>query len=196
MKSTDLLFNQLSYEIANPISDVFWRIFTLLGDTEALAVVSVLLVAFLLWQKKIQEIILYLVLMASGILLTLGLKLTFQKERPGEVEYIDFLGFGKDIVSYSFPSGHAVKSLLMLGFIIWFIRKNYRKNKYTFITTRLLLMAIVLCGIGQIFLHEHYLSDVIGGYLIGSTIQFYFLWIYYFWLNRQEQSKIPSRKIQ
>ncbi|WP_042148430.1 phosphatase PAP2 family protein [Paucisalibacillus sp. EB02] len=193
IKRIDFLFNQWSYSFSNPMTDVFWRMFTILGDTETLAISSILMIAFLLWKKKIQEIILYILMMSSGIIITFCLKIIIQKDRPGDVEYIDFWGFGRDIISFSFPSGHAVKSLLLFGFIIWLIRKSYPKNQYTITLTILLLIGIVLCGFGQIFLHEHYLSDVIGGYLVGITIHSFSLWMYYWWKDRRKQSTLPYR---
>lgn len=196
IKKLDLLVNKWSYTLSNTVTDVFWRLFTWLGDTETLALLSVLMIIFLFLQKRIQEMILYISVITSGVLITFLLKVIIQKERPGEVEYIDFLGFGKETISYSFPSGHAVKSLLLFGFLIWLIRKNYLKNQYTISLTLLLLIGIIFCGIGQIFLHEHYLSDVIGGYLIGITIHSYSLWLYYWWREKQKQSTLPYRNAQ
>lgn len=158
--------------------DIFWRMFTLLGDTEILAVLSLLILVYLTYQKKFIEMILYLFLMSTGIMITFGLKLLIHRERPGEIEYVDFLGVGKELISYSFPSGHAVKSLLLFGFVLWLLRKYFHKNRYTLTLSIVLVIIILFCGIGQIFLHEHYLSDVIGGYLIGLTIYSFSLWMY------------------
>ncbi|WP_010096412.1 phosphatase PAP2 family protein [Ornithinibacillus scapharcae] len=177
-KEIDLLLNGWSYSLSNPVTDVFWRMFTVLSDTEILAVLSLLILVYLFYQKKVIEIILYLFLMSSGIMITFVLKILLQRERPGDVEYIDFWGLGKDIVSYSLPSGHAVKSLLLFGFVLWFIQQNYHHNRYTLILSTLLVFIIIFCGIGQMFLNEHYMSDIIGGYLVGFTVFSFSFWLY------------------
>jgi undecaprenyl-diphosphatase len=82
--------------------------------------------------------------------------------------------------SYSFPSGHVMFYLGFFGFI-WFLAFSLLKPSLK----RILLLAffgilVVLIGVSRIYLGEHWASDVLGSYLLGSLtlvaiIQFY-LW--------------------
>ncbi|WP_102029051.1 phosphatase PAP2 family protein [Salirhabdus sp. Marseille-P4669] len=178
LSNMDQIIYDWSNTLSTPSTDFFWRMFTIFGDTEMLAILSLIIVFFLYSTKKIQEVILYLFLMSTGIVVTLILKRIMKVERPGEVHYIDFWGLGNNIVSYSFPSGHAMKSLLLFGFIVWIVHTFYRNQKYIPYLKMVLVLFILLCGLGQVFLQSHYLSDVIGGYLIGMTCIFLSLWLY------------------
>lgn len=80
--------------------------------------------------------------------------------------------------SYSFPSGHVMFYLGFFGFI-WFLAFSLLK---TSIKRSLVLVffgiLIVLVGLSRIYLGQHWASDVLGAYLLGSltlvvTIQFY-----------------------
>jgi membrane-associated phospholipid phosphatase len=82
--------------------------------------------------------------------------------------------------SYSFPSGHVMFYLGFFGFI-WFLAFTLLKPS---LKRNLLLVffgiLIVLIGISRVYLGEHWASDVLGSYLLGSLtlvaiIQFY-LW--------------------
>ncbi len=70
--------------------------------------------------------------------------------------------------SYSFPSGHVTFYMGFFGFI-WFLAFTLLKPSWK--RTLLLVIfggLIVLIGISRIFLGEHWASDVLGGYLLGS----------------------------
>jgi undecaprenyl-diphosphatase len=82
--------------------------------------------------------------------------------------------------SYSFPSGHVMFYLGFFGFI-WFLAFTLLKPS---LKRSLLLVffgiLIVLIGVSRVYLGEHWPSDVLGSYLLGSLtlaalIQFY-LW--------------------
>jgi undecaprenyl-diphosphatase len=82
------------------------------------------------------------------------------------------------INSYSFPSGHVMFYLGLFGFI-WFLAFSLLKPSWK----RGLLLVffgslVVLIGISRIYVGEHWASDVLGSYLLGTLtlvgiIQFY-----------------------
>jgi undecaprenyl-diphosphatase len=84
------------------------------------------------------------------------------------------------LTSYSFPSGHVMYYLVFFGFI-WFLAFTLLKPSLK--RTILLVffgILIVLVGVSRVYLGEHWTSDVLGSYLLGSLtlaaiIQFY-LW--------------------
>jgi undecaprenyl-diphosphatase len=82
--------------------------------------------------------------------------------------------------SYSFPSGHVMYYLSFFGFV-WFLAFTLLKPSP--VRTTLLIffgILIALVGVSRVFLGEHWASDVLGSYLLGSLtlvviIRFY-LW--------------------
>ena len=69
---------------------------------------------------------------------------------------------------YSFPSGHVMFYLVFLGFIgflTFSLLKPSMKRSFLLAAPGAL---IVLIGISRIYLGEHWASDVLGSYLLGS----------------------------
>jgi len=87
-------------------------------------------------------------------------KIMFARERPSAILLTE--------QSYSFPSGHATISLALYGFIAYIairLATNFARQ------VRLFSLGVIICvlvGLSRIVLNEHYLSDVLGGFLVGS----------------------------
>jgi len=84
------------------------------------------------------------------------LKLTFTRLRPPTSTIID---------SYSFPSGHALSSIVFFGLVAWLISLYYPSRRKTIHTVAALLTLWV--GLSRLFLGFHWPSDVLGGFVIG-----------------------------
>ncbi|RLG10216.1 hypothetical protein DRN73_08395 [Candidatus Pacearchaeota archaeon] len=71
------------------------------------------------------------------------------------------------VSGYSFPSGHALISIIFFTSLIYFFKDNIKnKNlRYTFITINILLFLLI--GFSRIYLNVHWFSDVLGGFLLG-----------------------------
>jgi undecaprenyl-diphosphatase len=64
----------------------------------------------------------------------------------------------------SFPSGHALRSIIILYFI-------WKENKKLF---WLFLPAVFLVSVGRVFFGLHYPVDILGGYLVGILVVYIF----------------------
>jgi len=122
------------------------------------------------------EAVMSLIAVVFSTAINLLVKDLIQRPRPtaGLVNVVATLN------SYSFPSGHVMFYLGFLGFI-WFLAFSLLKPSLKRSLTLVLFgVLIVLVGISRIYLGEHWASDVLGSYLLGSLtlvvmIQFY-LW--------------------
>ncbi|HLO15954.1 MAG TPA: phosphatase PAP2 family protein [Anaerolineales bacterium] len=91
---------------------------------------------------------------------------------------IDLVHVLRILNSYSFPSGHVMYYVGFFGFL-WFLA--YTLLKRSLMRTLLLIFLgglIALIGISRIYLGQHWPSDVLGAYLLGSLtllaiLQFY-----------------------
>lgn len=93
-------------------------------------------------------------------------KVVVQRPRPTA----DLVQVFAVLNSYSFPSGHVMFYTAFLGFI-WFLAYTVLKKSWK----RTLLLVIfgglvVTIGVSRIYLGEHWASDALGAYLLGSLV--------------------------
>lgn len=143
--------------------DFYSRIFlwiTILGKMEIVLFISILML-IIFYSKKKYEYIWSLVIgiVGSTSCLYFG-KLIFHRPRPYVALYLE--------KSFSFPSGHATISVLLYGFICYVILKNSEKWKTKVNAFFITLVVIGLIGFSRLYLGVHFLSDVLGGYLLGA----------------------------
>lgn len=132
--------------------------------------------AFGLWRsrQRIEALTLFLGT-AFGSLLEAILKRLFARPRPPIVS----------ADSYSFPSGHALCSMVFFGLLAWWAGRADPKRLIFY--RSLAAFIILLVGISRVYLGAHWPSDVMGGYFFG----FCFLW---FWLKvTQRPSQLLKR---
>ncbi|WP_342746009.1 phosphatase PAP2 family protein [Brunnivagina elsteri] len=87
------------------------------------------------------------------------LKELFTRTRPSLWKHII------DVGHYSFPSGHAMISLVIYGFISYVLAKEYPQyKKQIYAATTLLILTI---GFSRLYLGVHWATDVIAGYAAG-----------------------------
>ncbi len=120
------------------------------------------------------EAVMALIAAVLSTAINLLVKDLVQRPRPtaSMVNVIDTLN------SYSFPSGHVMYYLGFLGFIGFLIFSLLKPSLKRSLFLVLIGGLVVLIGVSRIYLGEHWASDVLGSYLLGSltlvaTIQFY-----------------------
>lgn len=157
----DIATNKLMQSIQTPILTIFSEILALIFDPLTLIIISLIIAIYLyIKSSKKQGVIL-----ASAILLTCILvkafKELFQRIRPLN-QIIQETGF-------SFPSGHTTMAVAFFGLITYLFSENKSKKTKTTISLISILM-ILLTGFTRIYLRVHWLTDIIGGFILGGTI--------------------------
>lgn len=66
---------------------------------------------------------------------------------------------------YSYPSGHAARSLFFAGIVSWLLRRSGNKKIWLLGTFGLAGVVLVI-SLGKVYLGHHWLSDILGGWLI------------------------------
>ncbi len=151
------------HQWSNPSLDQVMLSLTRLGDPEFVVVVIILSLGLLLWRRQRTEAKMLAIACLGALILNQGLKLFFAKPRPQLWTPL--------IVetSFSFPSGHALGSLVLYGFLAYLLAVNYpRLSHWIYSVAVFLVMAI---GVSRLYLGVHWVTDVAAGYAVG------FLWL-------------------
>ncbi|WP_242923789.1 phosphatase PAP2 family protein [Pontibacter liquoris] len=136
-------------------------VFTQLGEQwAALGVGGILSLIFLFRKKYVALIAFWIALAGVGITTRYG-KTYIARDRPSEVAYYK-------VEHFSFPSGHATTVMAEYGLIAYFLFRHYRKRRQRRVLLGVAAVLILIVGFSRIYLGVHYLSDVLGGFLLGA----------------------------
>ena len=151
----------------NMILTNIFKIISFICSPKFMIILNVLLFILIIVKKKYKLSIIVLSSISSVIFNNL-VKIIVRRERP------DYLRMVVE-KSYSFPSGHTMISVLFFGSIIYLVNKYNLKHKR--LITFSLSTFILLVGISRIYLGVHYLTDVVGGYLLSIVVLFFIIHI-------------------
>ena len=127
---------------------------------EWLAVLMVVLLGVLSWQRRWGAAVGLLLTVVGAQLLNDVLKDWFQRTRPAPVDSLI------PAQAFSFPSGHAMVAAafyLYIGYLAW----RLLPGRWRIICAALLVLVAFLIGLSRLYLGVHYLTDVIAGYIAG-----------------------------
>jgi undecaprenyl-diphosphatase len=93
-------------------------------------------------------------------------KIIVHRPRPT----VDLVHVVAAINSYSFPSGHVMFYTGFFGFV-WFLTFTLlKKSRLRSLLLGIISVLIIFIGLSRIYLGEHWTSDVVGAYLLGSLV--------------------------
>ena len=162
--SADLFFNSLSSSIKAPTLIQVSKIISLLFEPAYIIILSLILSVFMWTRGARKDSAFFSILMITGGIAMYSFKEIVQRARP--------LNSIVSEASFSFPSGHALISLIFFGFLIYLAMKNIKSNKIKTIISAILIVIVFLVGISRIILNVHWFSDVMAGFLFGLFLLF------------------------
>ena len=163
--------NQALYQyfitLRNPALEKIIVAVSFLGDKSVLAVPIVVTFIWLLWQRNYWTALhwganAFFIMGAIGIL-----KPFIHSARPG------------DLLGHSFPSGHSTLAVAIYGFLAVLVCAEKPPNKHRLIYTFSIILALAII-FTRLYLGAHWLTDVIGGALLGLGCIFFFSFSYGF----------------
>jgi undecaprenyl-diphosphatase len=98
-----------------------------------------------------------------GVASRLGLSRVVGDERPPVAEWV------VTVHGYSFPSGHAATSALVAGTIVWLLRRAFPGSLSRRAVEVALVCWAVLVGVSRLYLGVHWITDVLGAWLLAGT---------------------------
>ena len=132
---------------------------TNLGSAYSLIVISILLFFFIKNKKIPLSIIINLV---TVFFTSQIFKFIFRRSRPNGIFLVDASG-------YSYPSGHTMVSFAFYIYLLYLLCKKIDNKLVKILLTIFTTILLALIAFSRIYLGVHYLSDIIGGLLLGTT---------------------------
>ena len=157
--TTDTQILQAIRRLHTPLLDQIMVGITFLGQPSVLVVLSLSLGIWLLLQRRRSEATTLAIAAIGAAGLNYWLKELFARDRPALWDRV------VDVRYYSFPSGHAMVSVVMYGLIGYLLAKTFpRWRVLIFILTIGLIVAI---GFSRLYLGVHWPTDIASGYAAG-----------------------------
>lgn len=155
----DLGLYQLVQDLRTPWGDRIMVLVTELGDGVVIALVAGAVLAWLLWLRQWRVAGYWTAAIVFGQLAATIFKQVLQRPRPLANIY-------DGMSTYAFPSGHAVMSTVVYGFLAVLIARQLSRPR-RWIAYAIAAMLISAIAMSRLYLGAHWLSDVIGGLSLG-----------------------------
>lgn len=138
---------------------------------------------YALWRGRLRLAVFLVVTVVGGGLVDTFVKVLVNRPRPVVDHPID-TALGK-----SFPSGHAMSSILTYGaLLLVFLPVLQRRWRHLAVGGALLLVLAI--GSSRLLLGVHFVSDVVGGYVLGAAWLLAATAVFEIW--RKEEGKRPA----
>lgn len=164
------IFDNLDNKIYNFIisfksdfNTYFFKIITFLCSIKFITLMCITSILLTLIKKDKSYLLIILVSIVSSVV-NLIIKNIIRRDRPDKSNWLITES------NFSFPSGHSMMATIFYGFLAYLLYKSNLNRNVKIIILIMMLFLILLIGISRIYLGVHYTSDVIGGFLWGSTL--------------------------
>ncbi|MFD9290637.1 phosphatase PAP2 family protein [Streptomyces sp. NPDC060030] len=104
---------------------------------------------------------------ATSLLATLvqqGLKAAVGRERPRWLDPVDSAHYA------AFPSGHVMTAVVTCGLLMWLLRLHGAQQALWWGALVLAVISVAGVAFTRVYLGVHWLSDVVGGVLLGGAV--------------------------
>lgn len=148
-------------ELRTPAATRFFTAWTLLGTPVGLGVVVISAAAVLLLRGRRWLPLFVIATSLGGWALNATLKAVFARARP------DLALAVRASSGYSFPSGHAMMSVVAYGALAYVVLRMVSNPRVRSATLALASCAAAAIGLSRVYLGVHWTSDVVGGAAAG-----------------------------
>ncbi|MFI9627943.1 phosphatase PAP2 family protein [Streptomyces sp. NPDC052042] len=104
---------------------------------------------------------------ATSVLSTVlqqGLKAAVGRQRPQWPHPVDTAHYA------AFPSGHAMTAMVSCGLLLWLLRRRDPGRSVRGAAWAAAVVSVAGVGLTRLYLGVHWLSDVLGGWLLGAVL--------------------------
>lgn len=151
------------HQWANPMLDGLMISSTRLGDPEWVVGIIVGTLGWLGLKRRYPEAVMVTIACIGALVLNSGMKVFFAKARPELWTRLI------PETSFSFPSGHALGSIVLYGAIAYLLARQIPKKTKLFYGIAIVIVTAI--GFSRLYLGVHWPTDILAGYGVG------FLWL-------------------
>ncbi|KUO19442.1 phosphatase PAP2 family protein [Streptomyces dysideae] len=150
---------------ASGVTQAFRILTDWVWDPWTMRILCAAVVIWLWWRRSARRPAVWLAVATTvGTLLQQGLKAAVNRPRPVWPDPVDSAHYA------AFPSGHAMTATVVCGLLLRLLH-HYGVGRALW-RTAVLVAAVSVIGVGmtRVWLGVHWLSDVVGGWLLGATL--------------------------
>ncbi|WAC59890.1 phosphatase PAP2 family protein [Brevundimonas sp. SL130] len=136
---------------------------TSLGGIAVLGLFALIVIVFLLSQRKWLSSLLLALGLAGGVMLSEGLKAVFERERPPQLMQ------AVETTNASFPSGHALLATVFYLSVAVMLTRAFPRPGFKIFVLGVGMVMALLVGLTRIYLGAHWATDVFAGWAAGSA---------------------------
>jgi undecaprenyl-diphosphatase len=136
---------------------------TSLGGIAVLGLFAVIVVVFLILQRKRLSALLLVLGLAGGVAMSEGLKALFERDRPPEAFR------AVETINASFPSGHALLSAVFYLSIGVMLTRAFPRRRFKAYVLGVALLLTLIVGLTRVYLAAHWATDVLAGWSVGAA---------------------------
>jgi undecaprenyl-diphosphatase len=146
-------------ELHTPVLDKVMLGFTFLGEPVILLIMCLVIGTWLLTRGQRSQATILIIAAGGAVALNTLLKVLFGRARPMLWERV------VDVGQYSFPSGHAMISMVIFGTIGYLLSSKFPLWRIGIISLTILLVTGI--GLSRLYLGVHWPTDIVAGYAAG-----------------------------
>ena len=125
-------------------------------------------------------------------LVVLVLKDVVHRARPSA----ELVGVLAPLTDPSFPSGHVVQYTTLFGITFFLVYVLAPQSALRTAALTLLALPILLVGLSRLYLGQHWLSDVLGGYAVSVLLLVPYCWAYARWRLEMRSTTHEHRRAE
>ena len=142
-------------------NEIFWECITFFGSGLAISTLTVLAVVILSLRRKWEDLKYLIFVMVAAAVTEVTMKWLIHRPRPIEV-------FTNTLPnSFSFPSGHTIYGTAFYFAMAVIVIPNIKGSSRVLVWFAAAVISFLI-GVSRIFLGVHYLTDVMGGFLVAG----------------------------
>ncbi|MFH8985504.1 phosphatase PAP2 family protein [Streptomyces varsoviensis] len=120
--------------------------------------------AWLVWRRELPLALWAAATAALGTVLQQGLKAAVDRPRPHWPDPVDSARYA------AFPSGHALTATVVCGLLVWLLALHGTRSTWLGTATAAAAVSVAGVSLTRVYLGVHWLSDVVGGALLGAAL--------------------------